>query len=62
MDELVTIHATTVLIGYVVFVMGLVKIVVRFQKQTTYSLLWPVIKLITGLSMIVGGFLSAWNR
>lgn len=62
MDELVTIHATTVFIGYVVFVMGLVKIVVRFQKQTTYSLLWPVIKLITGLSMIVGGFLSAWNR
>lgn len=62
MDELVTIHATTVFIGYVVFVMGLVKIVVRFQKQTTYSLFWPTVKLIAGLGMIVGGFLSAWNR
>lgn len=52
-SKLFTLHAFLMFVGYLIFVTGLVKVVLKFNKNdSSIRIVFPIIKILIGISVV----------
>lgn len=52
-SKLFTLHALLMFVGYLIFVTGLVKVVLKFNKKdSSIRIVFPIIKILIGISVV----------